>query len=110
MNPEAEAKVVVRRTLARGMKVRSLDLSLDRDFWVDLQFGQSVERLVPPGSVLITVSNRLFTKHAMFDLKAGETLVLEVGNQMGGCGLVLTGLGLPFYGVFIERQPVEPEG
>lgn len=101
------ATIIIRRTLARGMKVRSLDVSVNGRFWVDLPFGGVAQKEFPPGTLLVGVTNRLFSKKEAFDVRAGETLVVEVGNRMGGCGMVFTGLGLPLYGVFIERQSVE---
>ncbi|HZH98816.1 MAG TPA: hypothetical protein VEX38_07575 [Fimbriimonadaceae bacterium] len=86
------------------MKVRSLDVFLDGHFWIDLPYGRSVRQTVSPGTHRIKVSNRLYTKELLADIGPGETKRLQVGNILGRLGMVLIGIGLPFYSVFIEED------
>lgn len=99
------ARIVIARDGDRDIRIRSLDVFINDEFAADVAFGKSVTREVPAGAHKVKVSNRLFSREAVVELKPGETARFQVGNVMGSLGVLLMGIGLPIYKVFIQQLP-----
>jgi hypothetical protein len=104
------AKLIIARTAAKGMKVRSLDVFVDDRFVADLAFGKSLSVDLEPGEHSVKVSNRLYTRELQVRLAPGDRKRVQVGNILGRLGMVLIGVGLPFYHVFVEEEDPAPAG
>lgn len=99
--------ISVHRTSDHDIKIRDLYVSVDGSPEENLAYGKSLERQLDQGEHVLTVTNRLYTKEARFDLQDGQTIEFEAANRASGCGAILfmvVGMG-PYR---VELRRVKP--
>lgn len=84
------------------MKFRSLDVFVDGKFVVDLAYGKTISKELSAGEHKVQITNRLHTRDLSVVVEPGGHVRVQVGNTMGGLGVLLLGIGLPLYKPFIE--------
>jgi len=96
--------MVVRRDSPKDIKMRGLEVYVDGEFAVDLQYGKEQEFTLPEGEHEVKVTNSLYTKRMTVDLRSNEKVELQTGNVATGLsGLMLVTFGIGPYKVFLKR-------
>jgi hypothetical protein len=98
------ARVVVSRDSERDIKMRSLNVFLDGESWLDLKFGTDAETAISPGHHVLKVTNTVFSSKCEFDVSAGETVRFSAGNITRGLGAIMfVVFGMGIYSTFLHR-------
>lgn len=93
----------MRRNSPRDIKIRGLDVMVNGQFVQDLSFGKAFALDLPAGKHEVMATNRLYKRKLEIGVNPGETVIVDVGNVVGGLGaLMVLAIGMGFYGVFIE--------
>jgi len=99
-----QATLIVSRVSDRDIKFRGIEILIDGSFAGNLQFGDSLEIEVEPGTHRLTATNRLKSKSVEFEAKPDETIEFETtGIALGGLWLIMAMLGTVAYRVTLER-------
>ena len=102
------AEIVLARNSEKDIKMRGLEVFIDGEFAYDLMFNKSFAVELAPGRHTVKVSNHLFKKSMELDLKPGETINLQAGNNFGLIGgLMVSVLGMGPYKVFLKEDSAE---
>jgi len=100
-----QATVIVRRSSINDIKIRGIEVLIDGVLVANLQYGQTIETNVEPGTHTITVTNRLNTKSLEFEAKDDQRIAFETeGIALSGLWMLMTMLGTVAYKVTLKRQ------
>lgn len=89
--------------------MRGLEVFVDDVFRGDLSYGNELTHDVAPGEHTVKVTNSLYTRKLTFTLAPGETVRLEAGNVLRGCGgVMMLAIGMGPYKVFLREAIREP--
>jgi len=98
------AELLIVRDAENDIKMRGLEIFVDGEYVYDIEFNRSFKTRLPIGSHTIKVSNHLYKKSIVIDLKPGDNIQLQVGNAFGLIGgLMVSVLGMGPYRVFINE-------
>ena len=97
--------VTIKRTSPQDLKMRDLYVRVDDLPEDTMLYGDSLEIPLTPGDHQIKITNRLYTKSADFQVKAGESVRFSVANveSKGILNFVMTMTGSFSYKVRLER-------
>jgi len=97
--------LVVKRTSHEDLKMRDLYVRIDDLPEDTLLYGESLEVPLAPGPHHIKITNRLYSKSADFEVKAGENVRFNVANieNRGILNALMTMTGSFSYKVRLER-------
>ncbi len=92
------------RNSEKDIKIRGLEIHVDGEFVLDLQYGNQREIPLTAGEHELKVTNTLYSKKETFEIGEGQTVRFETGNVVTGFGAVLfTAVGMGPYKVFLRR-------
>lgn len=87
------------------MKIRRLQVLLDGEHWADIEFGQTISRVVDPGPHVLKVTNSVYSKQIEFTAGPTGAVRFIAGNIMGGLtSMMMSTLGFVHYRVFLEKR------
>lgn len=100
---ESSATLVLERNDDADIKMRGLEVFIDDEFVVNLNYGKRFETSVPEGDHEVRVTNSLYTERLTVHAHAGEEIVLQTGNLMPKGAGFLFALGMGPYRCFLRR-------